>query len=161
MSSNFPRSPFWSARKALWGDDVRWLLVRVARICSGHLFVNKLRIVILKRSPLSRISLYLNILPLSKERKNRLIQGRKKSLLLILRDLKVAGRTCLGVNVFSLNTTLKSKAMRHFAANLPRAWESSNNLTSSPQRALRADQNSDRGKFELVLKAFLEPKRKI
>ena len=34
--------------------------------------------------------------------------------------------------VFSLNTTLKSNAMRHFAANLPRARESSNHLTSSP-----------------------------
>ena len=38
----------------------------------------------------------------------------------------------------------------------------SNHLTSSPQRALRGDQNGDRGKFELVLKASLErPKRKI
>ena len=144
------------------GHDFIQLLVQVVRICSGHLFVNKLRIVILKRCPLSSISLNLNILPVSKGRKNRLIQGRKKFLLLILRDLKVARRTCLGVNVFSLNTTLKSNAMRHFAANLPRAWESSNPLTSSPQTALRADQNGDRGKFELVLKASLEkPKRKI
>ena len=28
-SSNFPRLPFWSARKALRGDDVKWLLVQV------------------------------------------------------------------------------------------------------------------------------------
>ena len=38
----------------------------------------------------------------------------------------------------------------------------SNLLTSSPQRALRSDENDDRGKFELVLKTSLErPKRKI
>ena len=38
----------------------------------------------------------------------------------------------------------------------------SNHLTSSPQRALRSDENDDRGKFELVLKTSLErPKRKI
>ena len=42
-SSNFPRSPFWSARKALWGDDVRWLL-------DSHVlgkFVAKCRIALL------------------------------------------------------------------------------------------------------------------
>ena len=34
-------------------------------------------------------------------------------------------------------------------------WKSRNHLTSSPQIALRANQNGDRGEFELVLKASL------
>lgn len=62
--------------------------------------------------------------------------------------------------VFSLNTTHKSNPMRHFAANLPRAWESSNYLTSSPQKALHADQNGDRAKFKLVLKASFERRKR-
>ena len=53
--------------------------------------------------------------------------------------------------VFTLNTTLKSNAMRHFAANFPRAWESRNHLTSSPQRALRANQNGHRGEVRTRL----------
>ena len=64
--------------------------------------------------------------------------------------------------IFSLDTTLKSNAMLHFEANLLRAWESSNHLTSSPQRTLRADENGDCRKLKLVLKApFERQKRKI
>ena len=155
-SLNFPRSPFWSACKALWGDDVRWLLVQVVRICSGHLFGNKLRIMILKRCPLSRISLNLNILPVSKERKNRLIQGGGRSLFFWLFDTwkspdgPVSVWMLLDWILLSNETQCCILLQIHLEH-----WKSRNHLTSSPQIALRANQNGDRGEFELVLKASL------
>ena len=39
--SNFLCPPFWSARKALWGDDARWLIGRI----SGNFLVSKLHVV--------------------------------------------------------------------------------------------------------------------
>ena len=85
--------------------------------------------------------------------------------------INAAGRTSLltgrtfrfkliRLNGHRFKITIRSLFTKRWPEHM-RATRTSNHLTSSPQRALRADQNGDHGKFELVLKASLErPKRK-
>ena len=58
------------------------------------------------------------------------------------------------LNGHRFKITIRSLLTKRWPEHMRTTW-TSNHLTSSPQRALRADQNGDRGKFELVLKASL------
>ena len=103
IGSNFTRPPFSSACKALWGDDVIWLLTMAA--CTQFwCFYWKHQAScrdLQKRSwcLFSFISLTLTTLPTKKLKKNPKIQGKKKFRNFNLRALKVNWQILLGVFV--------------------------------------------------------------